>query len=115
MAILKGKKVSVEINGETKIGTVRESYISRNNETVFIIELEGGEFIKASERNVQEYKEPAPKKKDEVTITREEFRELVTHTAADMTAEKKDLFLGIVFVAFGAELSKRIFDEGEND
>lgn len=114
MAILKGKKVNVEIKGETKIGTVRESYISRNNETVFIIELEGGEFIKASERNVQEYKEPEPvKRDDEITVNHDHFRSIVAEVTYDLVGAKFEV--GSFLCLFGTMLWSRLAEETKDE
>lgn len=112
MEKLKGRKVTVQYNGDQKIGTVRESYLTRNRETIYIIELEGGEFIKANERNVEEYKAPEPEKNDdEITISAERYADI----ACDLASKYDSMAIGLVLTLFSRQLWDKLAEETKGE
>ena len=109
-----GKKVKIK----DQIGTVSDIYKTFRDSIVVIVDLENGEKVKAFAQDVeivQDQEEKKTKSVDEITITREEFRDKAIDLAVKECTKTKTPLIGVVFSILLSKLEGILFGEPEND
>lgn len=102
------RKVKLKESG--KIGVVKEVFPNLLGQIVLIVEFENGEKEKCFEADVDYLSDEAEDKPEEikkVTISEDQFRDLVISKSLELAPGKFSVELALV--AFGSELSREIF------
>ena len=103
------RKVKLKESG--KIGVVKEVFPNLFGQTVLIVEFENGEREKCFETDVEylsDEEEDKPEEKiKEVTISEDQFRDLVI--AKSLELAPGNFSVGLALTTFGAELSRELF------
>ena len=102
------RKVKLKESG--KIGLVTEVFPNLFGQTVLIVEFENGEKEKCFETDVEYLNDEAedkPEEVEEVTISKDQFRDLVI--AKSLELAPGNFSVGLALTAFGSELSREIF------
>lgn len=115
--INEGVKVLVSRPGDLKVKGTVDKVIDLDTEQIYIIDLEDGRKIKASIQDlVPIQEEKKPEKKDEITITREEFNEIAVSVVIEESNKfRNPLIAGLGFTKVMGKLKYRLFGDPEND
>lgn len=107
-----GQKVVMIVNNKMKIGTIVNLYTQLQNPIV-IVDF-NGDCAKVPVEKIAPYEEP---KKDGVTITAEEFKDISTKIIAEECAKlgADGIFLLIPTTVIVGKIRAKLFGEADND